>query len=193
MCLLGCLLFWTPEGWGESRLHGGSTPPNLPYEGRDKIEKYWRDLQAVAERRYGGRFWESFEVTLGGGFERREFEHSAKSAPFGEFKVVLPLFSPTKKQEMVEAKRAFLQEASGYLQEIEGGRRLAEILRENLRVKKEILQGADGAAADAGSLEKQEKRMGEYLALSERLVGVLAGVRDAERKIEAMMGGRERL
>lgn len=143
----------------------------------------------AAERYYRARFLESVEISIGGGYEHREFENSTKNAPYGELTVSVPLFSRQKEQEREEARRAFLKEASGYLEEIEEGIRLLEILKENARIQKKILHNLDQTMRDTSDLKDYETRIETYLNLNERIIKVQAQIRNAERKLEAMLGG----
>lgn len=168
----------------------GTKSPNPLYpRKRDRQGGYqWERVKAVAEKSYGGRFFESVEIAIGGGYERREFESTIRNAPYGELKVSVPLFSRETAQKRAEAKRAFLKEASGYLQEIEAGKRLVEVIKEEARIKKEILTKCDGSPETFGDLKDQEERISAYLELSARIVTVQAQIRNAERKLEAMIG-----
>jgi hypothetical protein len=162
----------------------GTKSPNPLYQGGYQ----WERVKAVAEKCYGGRFLEKVEISLGGGYEHREFESAIRNAPYGELKVSVPLFSRETAQKRAEAKRAFLKEASGYLQEIEEGKRLVEVIKEEARIKKEILTKCDGSPETSGDLKDQEERISAYLELSERIVTVQAEMKNAERKLEAMIG-----
>lgn len=177
-----CLLCWTNEG----QLQAAETV--LSDKPQTSSEVYWERVKKVADQSYGGHSLENIEISLKGGYEQREYEITSKSTPYGEFSVLIPLFSKKKKNERIEAKKAFLKEASGYLQEIEAGTRLVEILKENVRIKKAIIEKISKTAEEINNLDGQEKRMEEYLKLNERIVAVQAEMKNAERKLEAMLG-----
>lgn len=185
MLILIVLSYWNGEAWGgDVKNLSLQEEKHTEQQAMVSVEQYWAELRRVADELYDTGILKNVLVSLGGGMQHKEFENGPRDSAYGTFSVSLPLISRDKKIALKEAKRAFLKEGSGYIQEIGSGRRLLAVLRENLRIKKQLLQKVDLVEDFAG----QETRIEEYLALSERIVAMQGQVRGAERKLEAMVG-----
>ncbi|MBF0227878.1 MAG: hypothetical protein HQK76_20720 [Desulfobacterales bacterium] len=146
-------------------------------------KEYWIELKKAADRFYGG-YWSSVEVNLSGGYERREFEAEAKTAPFGEFKVSIPLYSKEFIMKRENAKQEYLRSGADLVSQIEEKESLLVVYNEQIKAYKDLLKNSSNLDDDTS---KSTQILDKYMDLNKQMITIKAQYNSAVNKLEAML------
>lgn len=146
------------------------------------VDTLWRKLQEAAERRFDG-----IEITLelGGGIERRAVQRlggseprdlTTTTSPFGEAKIVVPLYSGQEKRKLAQEKGAFLEHGATMLGEFTELRARLQVKREEAATLKQALaeSGLEGIREYYTILEEMETLKAKIQAATMKIHGWLA-------------------
>lgn len=135
-------------------------------------EDYWPKLQKKAEEIYGG--WD-VTVAVNTGVEHREYFQGTHTGPYGNFEIIVPLYSKKERIANGQAKTEFLQKGAELIKVIEERTERVEILKKKAQVLKAVMmdEGSSGIKA--------------YYDVAEDMAKLEAEIREAKKKLEAML------
>lgn len=135
--------------------------------------EYWRQLKRTANHCYDR--W-LVDVTLGGGLEQREYETGQQTAPYGVFRLTVPLYSVEKRMSAQEKKSKYLEHGAEVLKKYSQAAQMQLIQQEKADVLKAtvVQDGAQGIDA--------------YFKIREDAVKAQSEVDESQRVLEAFIG-----
>jgi len=117
------------------------SPPRLLAD--DVPRDWWVELKKAASSCFGGR---DIKVEFAGGVGSRTLGEVAKSGPFSEFRLSVPLFSRRERQEQKRKMGQFLEHAASILRELREAQARIAVKKEKAQVLQSVMieEGLDG-------------------------------------------------
>ena len=117
-------------------------PPRLLAD--DDVPKdWWGELREAAAACFGGR---DIKVEFAGGVGSRTLGEVAKSGPFSEFRLSVPLFSRRERQKQKREMGQFLEHAAEILKQLREAQERIAVKREKAEVLQSVMieEGLEG-------------------------------------------------
>ncbi len=111
-------------------------PPRLLASDDVPERDWWGQLKKAASSCFGGR---DIKVEFAGGVGSRTLGEVAKSGPFSEFRLSVPLYSRRERQKQKREMGEFLEHAASILRELREAQALIAVKEEKATVLREVM------------------------------------------------------
>lgn len=151
-------------------------------ENRDEPNpaKWWNELRKAAEACHNGR---DIKVEVSGGLSARTLGNEARSGPFAEARITVPLYSTREREKGMQDKGKFLEHGAEILREFHEAQAKLRIKGEQAMVLKQAMLQEGLAGIEAFFKIQQEIASLQAITMTAemKLVGFIESCGGAER------------
>jgi len=153
---------------------GQAEPTGMPStsSGNNGKRDWWEEINRAADSCHGG--WD-VNIDVSTGYSMRTLGNEARSGPFAEARITVPLFSKRDRQRQAMEKGKFLEHGAGLIQELWEAEARIAVKLEQAEVLRQVMiqEGLEGIQA--------------YFRMREEIAGLEAKVVAAELKLRGFV------